>query len=230
MMHLSLHKTMSLMPRSKELVAVMIIFQFVIACYLLVLDATTSLFLTLVFALPLAIFSFFLLDNKRTHYYIKMAIIMFAVGGFGMMLGCNADLGYAGLLSLLSMCQSTPLSLFFSPEQIWQKIQITPWTYIGMFIGSNVAMFTIKDLRPEFNLIKVGFNCYKAFYLYIICNAGMLVGMLLGEAIAIQFYNDLNQVFAAALMITLMLVGMTLGMIVILIFNDSIIHRMTMAV
>lgn len=206
-----LSKTISLMPLTKELVSGMIIAQVILACYLLALDTETSLLITVFFGLPVTLLFGFLLRNEHDHHHTKMAIVMLAVSGLGMMLGCNADLGRTGLLSLLSMCQSTPLTLLSGPGPIWQKIQLTPWTYIGMFIGGNLAMLSIKELRPGADL-----SLQKAFYLYTVCNLGMLIGMLIGEAMATQIVNDINQFIAAALMIALMLIGMSLGMIAIL--------------
>ncbi|MCK5385683.1 MAG: hypothetical protein KAJ39_00735 [Gammaproteobacteria bacterium] len=211
MKRLELSKTISMMPLTKELVSGMIMIQIILVCYLLLLDTETSLLFIVLFGVPLTLCLGNLLRNKSTHHHTQMAIVMFAVGGFGMMLGCNADLGRSGLLSLLSMCQSTPLTLLSGPGQVWQKILLTPWTYTGMFVGGNLAMLSIKEFRPGINL-----SFYKTLYLYAVCNIGMLIGMLLGEAIAIQISENISQIIAAGLMLALMLVGMTFGMIAML--------------
>lgn len=209
-------KSISLMPLTKELVSAMIMMQVILACYLLALDLQTALLITAVFGLPVTLLCALLLRKEQGHHHTKMTIVMLAVSGLGMMLGCNADLGRTGLLSLLSMCQSTPLTLLSGPGTVWQKIQLTPWTYIGMFIGGNLAMLSVKELRPGADL-----SLQKTFYLYTICNLGMLIGMLGGEAMATQIVNDINQFIAAALMIALMLTGMSLGMVATLAVGNN---------
>ena len=103
-------------------------------------------------------------------------------------------------------------------------MQLTPWTYVGMFVGSNLAMLLIKELRPGASL-----GLVKSIYLYIICNFGMLAGMLVEEAIAIQLVINSNQFFAAGFMMGLMLLGMTLGMVVILAIVEHWNKRAVMA-
>ena len=210
-MRSQLSETISFMPLTRELVSGMIIVQAIMACYLLALDGRATLLFAALCGIPVALLFSLLLRRGSAHNHIQMAIVMFAVGGLGMMLGCGADLGRNGLLGLLSMCQSTPLSLLPGPGQVWQKMQLTPWTYVGMFVGGNLGMLLIKELRPGAHL-----GLLKAFYLYAVCNLGMLVGMLMGEAIATRLAVDINQFLAAGLMIGLMLLGMTLGMVVIL--------------
>ena len=145
-----------------------------------------------------------------------MAIVICAVGGYGMMLGCGIYMGRTGLLDLLSMCRFIPVSLLPDPGQVWQKMQLTPWTYVGMFVGGNLGMLLIKELRPGAHL-----GLLKAFYLYAVCNLGMLVGMLMGEAIATRLATGINQILAASMMIGLMLLGMTLGMVALLAVANS---------
>ena len=197
--------------RVRDLISGLIVAQAVMACYLLALDGKAALLFAALGGIPVALLFSLLLRRGSAHRHTRMAIVMLAVGGFGMMLGCGADLGRTGLLGLLSMCRSMPLSLLPDPGQVWQKIQLTPWTYVGMFVGGNLGMLLIKELRPGARL-----GLLKALYLYAVCNLGMLAGMLVGEVIAIRLATDINQVLAAGLMMGLMLLGMTLGMVAML--------------
>lgn len=210
-MRSQLSETISFMPLTRELVSGLIVAQAIMACYLLELDGRAALLFAALCGIPVALLFSQLLKQGSTHHHTQMAILMFAIGGFGMMLGCGADLGRTGLLDLLSMCQAIPLSLLPGPGLVWQKMQLTPWTYVGMFVGGNLGMLLIKELRPGTQL-----GLAKAFYLYAVCNLGMLVGMLMGEAIATRLAANINQFLAAGLMIGLMLLGMTLGMVAML--------------
>ena len=228
MMRSALSKTILFMPLKPEftrkLISGLIVAQAIMVCYLLAQDGKVTFLFAVLFGMPVALLFKSILNQGSTHNYTQMAIVMFSVGGFGMMLGCSADLGHTGLLGLLSMCRSVPLSLLPDPGQVWQKMQLTPWTYVGMFVGSNLAMLLIKELRPGASL-----GLVKSIYLYIICNFGMLAGLLVEEAIAIQLVINSNQFFAAGFMMGLMLLGMTLGMVVILAIVEHWNKRAVMA-
>lgn len=219
-MRLRLNEALSSMRLTRELVSGLIVAQAIMACYLLALDGKAALLFAALCGFPVALLFSVLLRRGSAHHHTQMAIVMFAVGGFGMMLGCAADLGRTGLLGLLSLCQSMPLSLLPDPGQVWQKMQLTPWTYAGMFIGGNLGMLLIKELRPGAHL-----GLIKAFYLYAVCNLGMLVGMLMGEAIATRLAADINLFIAAGLMMGLMLLGMTLGMVAMLVVAERWYQR-----
>lgn len=210
-----LHKAVVSPGMAREFVSVLIVAQAVMACYLLALDGKMALLFAGLCGVPVALLFSLLLRKNSAHHHTQMAIVMFAAGGFGMMLGCAADLGRTGLLGLLSVCQSMPLSLLPDPGQVWQKMQLTPWTYVGMFVGGNLGMLLIKELRPGVHL-----GLFKAASVYAVCNIGMLIGMLLGEAIATRLVVDINQLFAAGLMMALMLLGMTLGMVAMLVVAE----------
>lgn len=216
MMRLQLGETMSTVRLTPELVSSLSVAQAIMVCYLLALDGRAALLFAALCGISVGLLFSLLLRRGSAYHHTQMAIVMFAVGGFGMMLGCYADLGRTGLLSLLSLCRSIPLSLLPDPGQVWQRIQLTPWTYVGMFVGGNLGMLLIKELRPGVHL-----GLLKALYLYAVCNLGMLVGMLMGEAIATWLAADINQFLAAGLMIGLMLLGMTLGMVALLAVANS---------
>jgi len=193
-----------------NIILALLLSQSILFFYLLAFDASAILFVTLLCAVPLVLTSRLLLTCKVKLLYAKMSVVMFATGGFGMLLGCVADLGQLGVYGLLSICQLTPFSMSgWGMGILWQKIQLTPWTYIGMFICGNLGMLFLGDLRSRHSSFPI-----KLIYIYVICNIGMLFGMLLGEGISSAFIVYLPPFLASGLMIILMLLGMIFGMIV----------------
>lgn len=205
-------------PCKLNIVFALIITQVILFCYLLALDIPTILLFTLLPGVPIALLSRFLLSGKVKRY-TKMTIVMFTAGGFGMLLGSVIDLGQVGVYGLLSICRTAPFSIFeWGADSLWQKFHLTPWSYIGMFVCGNLGMFLFDELH-----IRRYIALIKLFYIYAICNIGMLLGMLLGESVASVFTLHLNQFFAAGLMIISMLLGMVTGMITLLV----LINRLT---
>lgn len=202
-----------------KLVGGLIMAQAIMGCYLLAFDHASIALFTVLCGVPIAWLFVFIFQRGSTHYHIQMAIVMFSVGGFGMILGCSLDMGRYSLLSLMSMCRSIPLPLFPSPDLVWQKMQLTPWTYIGMFVGSNLGMLLIQELRPQANRGRL-----KMLVIYAVCNVGMLMGMLIGEALAVRFAADMDQYIAAVVMLASMSLGMTLGMVALLILTNRLHH------
>lgn len=201
-----------------NIIMALIITQAVLFFYLLALDVTAIVFFALLCAIPIALASRLLLTRKVRLLYVQMSVVMFAAGGFGMLLGCVADLGQLGVYGLLSICQLTPFSVSgWGVGTLWQKIQLTPWTYIGMFTCGNLGMLFLDNLRSNQALASL-----KFFYIYIICNFGMLFGMLLGESISSELIVYLNPFFAAGLMIILMLLGMVFGMLVFMVLANKL--------
>jgi len=210
MMHFKQNNFTTSPPFKLNIIIALIIAQSILFFYLLALDVSAILFFALLCAVPIALTSRLLLSRKVILLYAKMSVVMLATGGFGMLLGCVADLGQLGVYGLLSICQLTPSSISgWGVGILWQKIQLTPWTYIGMFTCGNLGMSFLGDLRSSHSLAPI-----KILYLYVNCNIGMLFGMLLGESISSAFIVYLNPFLAAGLMIILMLLGMIFGMVV----------------
>jgi len=188
----------------------LIVAQAVLFFYLLNVDVSVILLFISLCSIFLVLANHLLLTRKVKSRYIKMSLVMFATGGFGMLLGCVADLGQVGVYGLLSICQLTPYyASGWGVDTLWQKIQLTPWAYIGMFTCGNLGMLILDGLRSSHSLASI-----KVLYIYLICNIGMLFGMLLGESISSAFIVYLNPFLAAGLMIILMLLGMVFGMLV----------------
>lgn len=204
-------------PIKLNIIIGLIVAQLLLFLYLLNIDITVMLLFIALCSIPFILTNHLLLSRKMKSRYLKMSLVMFASGGFGMLLGYVVDLGPVGVYGLLAICQLTPYSLSgWGIDTIWQKIQMTPWAYIGMFTCGNLGMLFLDGLRSSQSLASI-----KALYLYTVCNMGMLIGMLLGEAIAIQLTENINQLIAAGLMISLMLTGMTLGMVTMLAIAEA---------
>ena len=193
-----------------NIVFALIVTQVILFCYLLALDILEISLFTLLFGIPIAMVSRFILSTKVKRY-AKMSVVMFAAGGFGMLLGCVLDLGPVGVYGLLSICQAASSSISgWEIGSLWQKFQLTPWMYIGMFACGNLGMLFIDGLRSHRSSVLI-----KTLTIYAVCNIGMLLGMLLGESISALFILYLNQFLASALMIISMLLGMVFGMVVL---------------
>lgn len=193
----------------------LIIIQFALFAYLLALDVRTILLFTLLLGVPTALTGYYFLEGKVKRY-AKMSLVMVATGGFGMLLGCVIDLGQVGVYGLLSMCQT--YSIFeWGIDSFWQKFKLTPWTYVGMFLCGNLGMLYFDNLHTRRTI-----SFLKVFYIYAICNIGMLLGMLFVESAVAIFIPYLNQFLAAGLMIVSMLMGMVLGMILLMILVNKL--------
>lgn len=129
-MHFKQNNFTACPPFKLNIILALIVSQSILFFYLLALDVSSILFFALLCAIPIALASRLLLTLKVKLLDAKMSVVMFATGGFGMLLGCVADLGQLGVYGLLSICQLTPSSMSGWGEDIlWQKIQLTPWTY-----------------------------------------------------------------------------------------------------
>lgn len=210
------------------IVCALVLAQGLLFCRLLALHASTTLLVAFLYGLPLALACGLLVIRKSRLRYVDMTMAMFAAGGLGMFSGCLADmngLGLYGLQGLLSLCRATaglPLGL----DTLWLKVQFTPWMYIGMFVGGNIGMLLFDILW--FRRFPARAN---SFYDYIICNAGMLIGMLLGDGLSMLLTTGLNPLWASVAMLVFMLLGMTLGMITLLHLSARLkIYRWTSAI
>lgn len=134
-----------------------------------------------------------------------MAIFMVIAGNLGMMLGSMWDSGQPGLLAMTALCSSVP---GFDPGMIWTRISTAPWMFAGMLLGCNLGMLLSDWMLQEHR--QAGVN---VAVLYPVCNVGMLGGMLLVESFMPAQETFATPVAATATMISLMLSGMSLGML-----------------
>ncbi len=209
----------NVIKKSKECVIyALIVAQVILLCYLLALDIPTTILVSVLCGLPIAILCNALLQDRPHLRYTDMSVVMFSAGGFGMLIGCIVDLGQLGLYGLLSWCQSSPSAQIGTGlETFLTKAQLTPWTYVGMFAGGNIGMFLSEKLTRN----PPGQHRAQP-HMYLICNIGMWVGMLAGESAAMMLIDIASLFWSALAMVVFMLLGMILGMIAFLNLSDRI--------
>jgi hypothetical protein len=176
--------------------------------YLLGLSSSQLIMFTVFVGIPVALACSSLLSRATANCRLCMPVVMFASGGFGLLLGAIADFGQFGLFGLVGLCRSLSSNVFWlGPEQLWLKINLMPWTYFGMLVGGNMGMVVFNTLYQR-HALSLG----RQIGLFGTCNTGMLLGMLITEDLVTRFTIDLGQVLAGSLMVVAMLLGMTLGM------------------
>ncbi len=182
----------------------LILGQVLLLSYLLPLERMAVLVVGLVVAAAAATACCRLLDRDDGGRNRCMLVVMFSAGGFGMLLGSTVDLGGLGLYGLVALCQSLPLSAI-QLEGFWQRMALTPWTYVGMLLGGNLGMLAFDLAKPPRHRLRTILG-------YGLCNLGMMAGMVAGEEILMGLNGWLTQGLVAALMFPAMLAGMILGM------------------
>ncbi len=207
-------------PESEQgnyiLLKAVIVGVFVIVQAMLVGDLLTSNFSSsLVFSLPaglaIAIACYTLLLRLPGMFYTELVVGMFAAGGLGMILGCWLDMDHAGNHGILSHHMAMSPVMLTGGLDLWQWVQASPLSYLGMFVGGNLGMWFFDGLRSRRFM-----PASSDFFIYAICNIGMFIGMMLGEGIAMAMASHVSPPLAYALMIGGMIMGMTMGMIVLL--------------
>jgi len=194
------------------IVGALVIAQIFLLAHLWQLNVTNSTLFALGAGLPTAVACYFLLARPGNKRGVQSLVVMFAAGGFGMLLGCVVDFGPLGLYGLLGVCRSWASSAWWpSPEELWRMTNLMPWACFGMVAGGNAGM-VLFDALDRHRIQPVGHR----IGFYGVCNVGMLLGMMMGEHAVTRLAFGLEQEAAAALMVGAMLVGMTAGMSVLL--------------
>lgn len=135
---------------------------------------------------------------------LPLTVLMLATGGLGLLLGLAADFGALGLYGLLELCRSWPVAgTWLAPEQWWAKLNLMPWSWLGMIVGGNAGM--ALGMRAG----RAGGRVAETF---ILCNAGMLLGMAIADQLATRVTLGFDPTSAAVAMVAAMLGGMALGM------------------
>lgn len=186
----------------------LVVGQVLFLAYLLRLSMTESALLALLAGLPVALGCYGLLLYANDRRWVRILVVMFAVGGFGMLLGCMVDSGPLGLYGLLDICRSWSTDLIWpSPAQLWLKVSLMPWACVGMLVGGNVGIAAFDALHH-----RRAQSAVRVVGLYGTCNVGMLLGMVMTEHAVTRLAIGLGQTTAGTLMMTAMLVGMISGM------------------
>lgn len=180
--------------------------QSVLVALLLNLSPRASVTMALLAGVPLALICHRLLSRFGHRRHVQLTVAMFAAGGFGLLLGCIADFGSLGLYGLLSLCRSwSEAGVWPTLEQLSMKMNLMPGAWLGMVLGGNVAMaLDALQRRRE----SIG----RTLGTYGLCNAGMLLGMIVAEPLTTRVTLGLGQTAAGVAMVAAMLAGMLLGM------------------
>lgn len=187
-----------------SLCAALVAAQCMLLGYLLQMSPGARAGLALAVGLPLVLVGYTLLAGRMARGNLELSMLMVAAGGFGLLLGCVADFGPLGLYALVGMCRSWSTAAWPTPEQLWAKMNLMPWAWVGMAVGSNAAMaFGLLHRRAA--------SARGALALYGVCNLGMLLGMLAAELLVTRLTLGLSQTAAGAAMVAAMLVGMVAG-------------------
>lgn len=83
-MHLEQTKFLQYTRLKLSIIVALIVAQPALFSYLLALDISETILLTLLCGIPVALISSFLLTSVMKLHYCRMSIVMFAAGGFGM--------------------------------------------------------------------------------------------------------------------------------------------------
>jgi len=186
----------------------LVIGQALFLAYLLRLSVIESMLFALLVGLPVALACYGLLARSNDRCRMDLLVVMFATGGFGMLLGCVADFGPLRLYGLLGICRSLSNDVYWpGPTQLWLMIRLMPWACVGMLAGGILGMAAFDALRH-----RQAKPAARRIGQYVVCNVGMLLGMVICEHVVTRITTGLSQGVAGALTVAGMLVGMTLGM------------------
>lgn len=190
------------------LVGALVMGQMIILALLWQLSLADSLLFVAGAGLPIAMACYRLLARPASRSRVQSALVMFAAGGFGMLLGFIVDFGPLGLYGLLGLCRSWESSAWWpSPAELWRMTTLMPWACIGMLAGGNAGMALFR--APERRRTRpIAFRIGVCAF----CSAGMLLGMAVAEHVATRVALGLEQDVAGALTMVAMLAGMAAGM------------------
>lgn len=153
--------------------------------------------------IPLALYLVLLARRSGSHC-LHMAVFMVVLGGIGLLIGARIDFGPFGLSTLTGWCSVLPA---LSLDAVWTKIALAPWTYGGMLVACNLGMALSSHLFGGPATGRRGLVLR-----FTACNAGMIMGMFLAEALMPGLETGITGTSAMAAMFLLMVSGMTAGM------------------
>lgn len=173
--------------------------------YLLHFNAPGLAGMVIFAGLPLAWACYALLTRCANRADVQRGVLMVAAGGFGLLLGCTADFGALGFYGLIGVCRSWASGSGAIPERLWDQVELMPWAWAGMLLGSNAAMAWAALHRRARSIA-------RACGIFTLCNAGMLFGMLAAEQGMTRVTLGWDQTVAGIAMFAGMIAGMVLGM------------------
>ena len=132
--------------------------------------------------------------RTHQHQHKNSWLLLMLLGYLGLLLGVQLDFGAPGLLILATWCSSnTEPGLVY----LWGTLTIAPSSHLGMLLGCNLAL--LIQYRDKLNWRYI-----------VLCNIGMLGGMLLVEIWQPVFAQDTRML--AIVIVIQMMAAMLLGM------------------
>jgi len=154
--------------------------------------------------MPVIAVSIAALARSRNLRCLHMTLFAVVLGSVGMLLGAILDFGRFGLAVLADWCSALPP---VGLDTIASRVAPAPWTYLGMLIGCNLGMvLSTATLRP------VAVPAAMLMTRLVCCNAGMMLGMILTEALLPASFAGFSGVPGPVRMFIVMVLGMTAGM------------------
>ncbi len=175
------------------IIALLVSFSLLLTLRSLALQLSPALIMLLGLLMPVSALS---MQWIRTHnrHRARSWLLLMLLGYLGLLLGVQLDFGAPGLLILATWCSSNndPGLVY-----LWGKLTIAPASHLGMLLGCNLAL--LLQSRHKFNWRYI-----------VICNIGMLGGMLLVEVWQPVFAQDTRMlaIVIVVQMVTAMLLGM----------------------
>jgi hypothetical protein len=133
---------------------------------------------------------------------LKLLLLPALFGLLGLLLGLAYDFGTGGLLVLAAWCSArTDLGL----GELSARIGLAPWGHVGMLLGCNLGM--LLSGCSDVPAVRRGMPLWLFL---LLCNLGMLLGMLVLERWQPLPSGGLREV--ASIMAARMLLAMAVGM------------------
>lgn len=143
--------------------------------------------------------------RNRNMRCLHMAVCAAVLGGIGMLAGAWLDFGRFGLAALADWCSALPpLRL----DTVASRFAPAPWTFIGMLAGCNLGMVV-----SSVTLGRIAAPGSARMARVALCNAGMVAGMVLVEAVLPASLSGFTGIPAPLRVLIAMVLGMTAGML-----------------
>jgi len=169
------------------------------------LDPALRTALTWIAAMPMVAVALGTIARNRNMRCLHMAVCAAVLGGIGMLAGAWLDFGRFGLAALADWCSALPpLSL----DTFASRFAPAPWTFLGMLVGCNLGMAVSSTTLGRIATPRSALMARVAF-----CNAGMVAGMVLAEAMLPASLSGFTGIPAPLRVLIVMVLGMTAGML-----------------
>ena len=160
--------------------------------------------LALLVALPGLAVSLCVFAHRVGFHCLHMSVFSVVLGSIGVLAGARLDFGQLGLMTIADWCRVLEP---FTLDTIRNQVASAPWIYAGMLGGCTLGLALSTRFFDRAAATRPAFSLR-----FVACNAGMMLGMLVTEALAPGSGSALDAVPAAARTFLMMILGMTAGM------------------